>query len=97
MSSTRQANVSIFSAFFDRFGVYVDAIDQSVNQLEKRRLFADKRHLMRRRVNFAIESASGFSPTTRTAIVSVKSDIEIAQAAEIRPIAEIAAKIDIPF
>jgi len=43
-----------------------------------------------------IESASGFSPTTRTAIVSVKSDIEIAQAAEIRPIAEIAAKIDIP-
>ena len=58
--------------------------------------FANKRLLMRRRVNFAIESASGFSPTTRTAIVSVKSDIEIAQAAEIRPIAEIAAKIDIP-
>jgi formate--tetrahydrofolate ligase len=51
---------------------------------------------MRHRGNFAIESASGFSPTIRTAIVSVKSDIEIAQAAEIRPIAEIAAKIDIP-
>ena len=55
-----------------------------------------KRLLMWRRVNFAIESASGFSPITGTAIVSVKSDIEIAQAADIRPIAEIAAKIDIP-
>ena len=51
---------------------------------------------MRRRANFAIESAPGFSPTTRTPIVSVKSDIEIAQAADVRPIAEIAAKIDIP-
>jgi formate--tetrahydrofolate ligase len=43
-----------------------------------------------------IESASGYAPTTRTATVSVKSDIEIAQAADVRPIVEIAAKIDIP-
>ncbi len=47
-------------------------------------------------MNFAIESASRDLSNQGHAKVSVKSDIEIAQAAAIRPISEIAAKLDIP-
>jgi formate--tetrahydrofolate ligase len=41
-------------------------------------------------------STTNLSTFERTPLVSVKSDIEIAQAADIRPITEIASKLDIP-
>jgi formate--tetrahydrofolate ligase len=58
------------------------------------------RRKMQIRAIFAIECARDRLPISstfeRTPLVSVKSDIEIAQAADVRPITEIASKLDIP-
>jgi hypothetical protein len=54
--------MSIFFHFFDMSQLYVDRIDNGVNQSEKRRIFVCVRRGMRRTAIFAIESARIIQP-----------------------------------